>query len=682
MNDSWYAFDVAPEWVILALIAAMGCAVLLYSRKNVPWGKTNNAVLGFLRFAAVFLIMLLLLNPLLQLFLNEEESPIVVIALDNSESVIQRSGAADKSAISEWLNITQNDLSSQYQIYQHGLSKQIGDSITFDAQTTNLSKLLKNIENIYQDQNLGAVVLASDGIINEGQSPAYQNYVFPVFTIGLGDTIPPRDITIKSIRHNKVAYQGNRFPVEITINQKGYSGTTLVVTIREGTRTKARREVTLSQPTQNIDFLLNADEAGLHRYTVEVEEQSGESSWVNNRQELIVDVIEGKDRVLILASAPHPDINAIRSVLSSTSNYETQVYIPNVSQRPSEKEFDLIIEHQAFSGTSYGSYEANGKWYILGSRPNLGRMADEISYMGIQLKGNGKDQVRGSYNEDFTKFRLNEELTSRLKNYPPIEVPFGEYQLAGPVEVLLWQQVGSITSDRPLLVFFDDGTQKSAIMTGSGLWQWRLQEAGSEDRAELFSDLILKTVQYLSIQVSKDQFVAKPREANYQIGDRVFIDTEVYNEIYERSYGNTIQLTLTDEQDNSTNYEMVDSEVNSSFNLGALEPGIYGYTAHTKTGGKSLRDEGSFVIRDVQLESVNLTANHNLLKSLAIQTGGSFYTFQDAQTLIEALKNQSYQTVIHTHKEAFPLINSLWVILLIVLLLSVEWLLRKYWGAY
>lgn len=681
MDNSWYSFDVSPVWVFASLITALGVAVLLYARKTAPWSKSWNIFLGFLRLSAVFLILLLLINPLLQFNVNKTDTPLVIIAVDNSESIGLRSEAATPSEVVNWINNARQELENSYTPMVETLSGR-QDTILFDQKTTNLGALLKKIENVYKEQNIGAVVLLSDGIINEGRSPAYQTYGFPVLTIGLGDTIPPKDIAIRNVRNNQVAYQGNQFPISILLSQKGYDGLPLPVEIIENGRKIAAQEITLQPNAQEVNFQLDANSPGIRRLTIAVGEKEGESSYVNNQQDVYIDIIEGKDKILILAPAPHPDINAIRSVLNATTNYESVLFIPGIHERPKEKKFDAIIEHQAFSGHQYGDFEATGKWYIMGNSSNVRNMAQTITYLSINLKGNGKDKVRGAYNQNFTKFKISEDLTDRIQNYPPIEVPFGEYQLVGPTEVLLYQKIGSINTERPLLVFFDDGAQKSAVTPGAGIWQWRLQEAGSEENSQLFEELILKTVQYLSIKVNKDRFVVKPRESNYHIGERVFMDAEVYNEIYERAYGNTIQLVITDESGNQTSYEMVDSPVNSSFNLGALEAGVYQFKATTTLGGKGFSEIGSFAIRDIQLEGINLTADHNMLRAVAEKNDGRFYPFSQASQVSEDLIRKGYKNIIRTSKETFPLINSIWVVLLIAGLLGTEWFLRKYLGAF
>ncbi|MBR07580.1 MAG: hypothetical protein CMP48_07825 [Rickettsiales bacterium] len=679
MDNSWYSFDISPIWVLVALIAALGVSILLYSKKKTPWSRTINILLGFLRFGAIFLLILLLVNPLLEYNTNKTEEPIIVIALDNSESIELRDSGTNLSALNKWLKSALSALEEEYLVRLEGITL---DTVDATSKTTDLSTLLRGIETKYEHENLAGILLATDGIITKGQSPDYQNFGVPVYTLGLGDTIPPKDIIIQNVRNNKVAYQGNKFPVAVNVFQKGFDGSQVNLTIRENGQQISSQKVNLTSATHEVNFLLEAKTAGLRRFSVSIEEREGESSFENNRKDIYIDVVEGKDRILILAPSPHPDINAIRSVLEETENYETTLFIPGIQQIPDIKEYDLIIEHQAFSGVNYGDFKASGKWYIVGNRSRINLLNQAVNFLNIAQKGNQKDQVRGSYNSQFSKFKLIDESLDRMQNYPPISSPFGEYTVATPTEILLYQQIGSIVTNRPLWTFFDDGEQKTGILSGDGIWQWKLQESASNGDARLFNDLVLKTVQYLSIKVNKDRFIVKPRQADYQIGDQVILDTEVYNEIFERSYGNTIDLTITDQEGNIKTYQLIDNPANSYFKIGVLEPGIFTFKASTAVGGNKFFEQGSFAVRDIQIEGINLTANHNLLRRLSENTGGKFEHFSNQSRLIDEIKEASYKSTISTSREKLPLIDSIWVILLIVGLLAVEWFLRKYLGAY
>lgn len=679
MDKSWYSLDVSSGWIVVALLVAIGLSILLYSKNIVPWHRSANVLMGFLRFLGISLIIILLLNPVFEFYVNSEEAPKVVLLVDNSESItIRKSDAETRRSIDQ----LRENIAKRYDLTLFNLNDGITDSIAFNAKTTDLSEALRSISNIYEGQNVGAVIVCSDGIINKGQSPEYLSYEFPVYTVGLGDTIAPKDVAIKSVVSNKVAYQGNQFPINVTIGQKGYEGNELKVTVRENRVLLAQQTINASNSVLKVDFLLNAEEPGLRRLEIAVSNQEGESTFANNRQQFYIDVIEGKDNVLILAPAPHPDIKAIRSVLSQTSNYETTLFIPGIHPSPANKKFDAIIELGAFSGTNYGAFESTGHWYILGSKTRKNQLATLGNILQINQKGNKTDLVKGDYNPNFSKFKLDNDLVSRFDNYPPLSVPFGDYNLSATAETLIYQKIGSVTTERPLLAFFDNGSEKSAILTGSGIWQWKLQEQGSEENSKLFDAIVQKTVQFLSIKTNKDRFIARPRASNYQVGDRVYIDTEVYNDLYERAYGNKITLKITDESNQTTSYELVDSEVNSSFNLGSLPAGIYQFTAQTSLDQKSFTERGSFVIRDIQLEKINLTADHQLLRSLSSNTGGKFFAAEDVNQLIAELEDQDYNNVIHTTMQDFPLINTWWIIFMIIAIFTIEWFLRKFMGAY
>ncbi|MEP0365577.1 MAG: hypothetical protein ABJN36_08845 [Cyclobacteriaceae bacterium] len=681
MENSWYSLDVPFHWVALSLLAGAVLAFVLYSKKDVPWNKNSSLMLGALRMMSIFLILVLLLNPLLKLSLNHTEKPLVVMALDNSESIPLRSTGTSPNEVKSWAQNLVENLPGQYAGEYMDLTTSRLDTIAFNSKTTNLGDLLRSIQVAFEGENIGAVVLASDGIVNQGALPQYRNYLFPIYTLGLGDTIAPKDVGIREVRNNKIAYQGNKFPIRIEVQQKGFEGSPVNISVREGSKILAQQTIDLARPLASVDFNIEAKEAGLKHLVVQLSRLDGESSYANNRKDIYINVIEGKEKVLILAPAPHPDISAIRKVLAASSNYETSLYIANVSEKDIEKKYDVVIEHNAFSGVRYPEVEATGTWYILGSK-SLPRVNRELSYFSIQQRGRQTDDVSPAISGSFSKFSLNKEKLNAANDYPPLRVPFGEYGLSGPVEVLMNQKVGSLETDKPMMFYYDDGTEKSAVTVASGIWQWRLQEAGLHDKSELFDEVVLKTIQFLSIKSDKKQFVVRPRQAAFNENERVFIDTEVYNQIYERSYGNTIKLSLTDEAGETQTLELVDSEVSSAFNMGRMSQGVYKFVATTEVSGKVLTEKGEFVINQTQVESLNLQADHHMLRQLSRKSGGKFYQFEKRAELEEDLKQAGFKGIIHTEEELFPLINNMWIIGLIVLFLSIEWFFRKYLGAY
>ncbi len=683
MERSWYSIEVSGGWVILILICAGLASWFLYTQKDQPWKRNMRFFLGFLRFAALGLTAMLLLNPLLNHSQNSVEQPKVILAFDDSRSVSSRMTGAQIDSLRTFVRETATGLEEKgFEVIFETLGESTLDSIEFSTEVTNLSGLLREIRETYSDLNVGAVCLISDGIVNQGALPQYQSFPFPVYALGLGDTIPSVDVLIQTIRHNKIAFQGNRFPVQVEVFQNGFTGEQVAVQISEGGKVIGSQALTMERSLNLVDFDLEASSPGLKRFVVSVTRNASEITQENNEQEFYIEVIKGKERILILAEAPHPDVSAIRAALAGSENYETLVYIPGVSKEPEQKDFHVVVEHGAFSGRAFPSYPNAARWYILGSHTRFDLAEKALPFFKFKPLGQQTDQVKPALNRNFSKFRLKDEHLSHLKDFPPVQVPFGEYLLSGPTESLLQQQVGAVESGKPLMAFFDDGTSKVALTMGSGLWMWRLQEGALHESSPLVDELVLKTIQFLSVRSTKKRFVANPAQSQFNENEPVRIETEVYDAVFERTYGNALSLQLTDEAGVKTDYEITDSPSFSAFQLGTLEAGVYTFTASVISAGQLLTERGSFVVRKSQLEGVELTANHQMLRQLATTTGGRFYSFEDRDQFSEDLRKSGFKSIIHTQERLLPALKLTWLLALIFGLLGTEWFLRKYLGAY
>lgn len=175
------------------------------------------------------------------------DKPKVVIAIDNSESMAN-DGPKTLSALAtlrealtdEGLEVAVQTLNSEN--YQDELPK-----LKFDRTTTNLSDLLTNAKTNYEGRNLTDVVLLSDGISNQGLAPTYGNFPFRIHSIGVGDTLPKRDVSIKAISANKIAYLGNQFPIQADIVASGFQGQTATVSLRQNGSTISTQRIAFGQ---------------------------------------------------------------------------------------------------------------------------------------------------------------------------------------------------------------------------------------------------------------------------------------------------------------------------------------------------------------------------------------------------------------------------------------------------
>ncbi|MEM9895839.1 MAG: hypothetical protein AAF789_05675 [Bacteroidota bacterium] len=680
MNKTVLQLEYSSWWIPLLILIAIGLSYWLYSGKKGPWSKEKNTFLLLVRSLSTFLVLFLFLRPSLELITNEILAPTITIALDNSQSITQR-GVATADQI--WKKIT----ALQAQLEQDGINTSVisfdknSDSIRFSHKESNLDQLIRKATE-YQPSNahLAATILISDGIYTKGVSPEYKTYKKPIYAVGIGDTVPPKDISISRIAFNKTSYSGNITPLKVEVEQNGFYDQPVTVTLKEAGKVLQEKKLILSNSRQELDFQLNAAEAGLRNIEVYVSPLENEENAQNNQQHAVIDVIDSRKKIVLAASSPHPDIRAIKSSLEQTDTYQVDLFIPSIGKVNLDGPYDAAI----FIGESENLLDASklgspGKWYILGESDIP---LDNVKYLSIQRRSGRPDQVSGAFNSNFSKFSIDD--VGVFENYPPINVPYGDYSLSGPAEVLLYQQIGSIKTDKPLMVFFDDSNSKSAVLVGQNIWKWQLQEAAINDNSDQFDAWIVKTIQFLSTNSQKTRFRFEPRKTTFSNSQSIIFDVEQYNDIYERVYGNQISIKISREDSSSTDqvFQFKDAPGRTVFTAPNLPSGTYTYSADVQMGNKTFAEGGIFIVRDVNPEFVNLTADHTLLRKMSQSNNASFAHFNEVEDLLEVIRSKDFKPKIKSDSTFKKLIGEWWYYTIILSLFSAEFILRRYWGGY
>jgi hypothetical protein len=118
-------------------------------------------------------------------------------------------------------------------------------------------------------------------------------------------------------------------------------------------------------------------------------------------------------------------------------------------------------------------------------------------------------------------------------------------------------------------------------------------------------------------------------------------------------------------------------------NAGHLPTGDYTFDANVKIGEKTFDESGRFTVVPVNFENVVTRANHNMLYQLSAGSGGKFYLPNKIEDLISELKSNNKLKATSYYQEIIQeLLNLRWIFFVVLLLLSMEWFLRKYWGIY
>jgi len=93
--------------------------------------------------------------------------------------------------------------------------------------------------------------------------------------------------------------------------------------------------------------------------------------------------------------------------------------------------------------------------------------------------------------------------------------------------------------------------------------------------------------------------------------------------------------------------------------------------------------QGQFSIQPIQLELYETTANHNLLRILSEDYGGELVFADQLGDLVERIQAKgNVKPVIYQTAQTRSVINLKWIFFLLLGLLTLEWFLRRYFGAY
>ena len=201
----------------MCVAIAAAIAYLLYRGKH-PWSDTWNKALLATRFVLLFFLSFLLLGPIVKQITNLFDKPVFVLVYDNSASIRQTTDTTTRVLLEQKMTGLSEVLTEAG--YDVKVSDLQGAAVThplFTGHQSDLGGALRRISSQYESSQIGGVLLASDGIYNEGISPLYNVYNYPVYTLGIGDTTQHPDIVIRDVAYNKIVYQGNKFPVRVEV---------------------------------------------------------------------------------------------------------------------------------------------------------------------------------------------------------------------------------------------------------------------------------------------------------------------------------------------------------------------------------------------------------------------------------------------------------------------------------
>ncbi len=667
--------------VLLLILSIAIAAALSFFQYFFRGNRSKVALwLSILRFISIFGLLLLLINPVVSRKSYETEKAPLPVVLDNSASISElgASGAASK-AFSELT--TNRALAEKFDIqpYQFDAEFSPAGNQDYKGRQSNIAEVAKNLQSINKNKLYPSIIL-TDGNQTSGNDFVYafdqSNKVYPVI---LGDTTTFLDLRVSRLNVNKYAFLKNKFPAEVFLQYSGNKTITADFAISRGKNVVTRQQVNFSPSNRSavINVLLPADSPGLQIFRASVTSREAEKNTFNNYRNFAVEVIDQKTGVAIISSLNHPDLGALKR--SIETNAQRKVTIVKPSDLKSFDDYNILIIYQPDSSFR-NIYEraANAginTWTITGTSTDfsmLNRAQDQLSF---RMSGQSEDYLP-EFNDQFNFFAAED---IGFSNLPPLQHSFGNVTVNANVNTLLSSNIRNISANQPMLAFVENARKRTAFLLGENIWKWRIQSHLDNRSFEKFDQFIDRIIQFLASDNKRKSLVVN-HESFYNSGDQIEIGAQFFNKNYE--FDERARLTVSvvnKDTKQSKRYDMLKSGNTFKVNLDGLAAGRYDFSVRELNSNTTYN--GYFEILDFDIEKQFVNPDVARLNQMASQTNGKSFLPAQVDELVKILlADENYKPVEKTITKRTPIIDWIWLLIIITLSLAIEWFVRKYNG--
>ena len=722
-----FSLGWSPLLLVVAVLASASLTVWSYRHTVPPLSGWRKWLPATLRFVALTTIFFLLLEPVVQSVSTTERPPILAVLVDDSESlkVTARSSMAPgntsdspansdsaSSPAASLLPAFENvDGSVRYFSFDRDL-RDLGsaprDSLTASGSRTNLSAALDAVRSNLDGENLAGVVVLSDGQYNAGRNPLYvaERFPVPIHTVTIGDTTGARDVQVRRMTTNDLAYVGTELPVRVAIRSRDAGGEQVTVRLQQNGETLDQEALRLPAGTSErlVDLSFTPDAAGLQPITVSVTTVDGEATERNNAARRSIRVLESKRRVLMLAGAPSPDVGALRRVLQRDADTDLTVRVTRQDGRyyngdlPDDfSEVDVLVL-MGFPGpttrdadiTRVADALDNGLPVVFFMQPNtdLGRLSSLTGALPVAVDRPRTSSIEALIAPTEQAFQhpimqVDDADEAPWDQLPPLLYNESRWATSPDAQTLATLRVRGMSMDDPALVIRRRAGQRSAALLAHGTWRWTNLPEDLRAARPVWPGVLSNLVRWVAARDDNRPVRVDPVQDVFAGGERVELTGQVYDESLEPVSDATVDVIVRAE--NGTEYDLSMKPRGSGqygLDAGVLPEGTYAFEAAGRLDGRTLgTDQGQFSVGELTVEYRETRADPSLMRQLAKRSGGQAFTADAVQDVPRAVQQaNAFQASTFETEREFELWR-LWGFLVVILAcLAGEWALRKRFG--
>lgn len=714
-----------PLWLLYALgfIFLGGCLFMLGWQRKVL-SLYQLASIGGLQALMIALVLFVLWQPALvtERLVGGENAVAVLLDSSASMALIENGETRMDQAQALLSEEGLEDLADIYDILPYAFAGEVTELNSFaelpnPGDASNIGSSIVQTLREASNTSLGALILVSDGADNSGNIDAATlseivSYGVPVHTVGIGREVIPEDLELTSIQLPQSALPGTTLSAGVSIihdqggltRVKVYNGDELIST--EEVELNTNQNMT----TAFID--IEVSEPGELDLRFTLDPVNGERNLANNSRAQVVDVPDGNYRILYIEGEPRWEYKFMQRALDEDPSVQLSTLLrvtPNKFYRQGIDDPEQLAEGFPIERSELFAYDA----LIIGSvelaefnEEQQQMIHDFVSERGgslmmlAGLNGLGLGGWSESVVSEVLPVRLTEDDAAFVRQQAKvIPTPSG---LASPILLLSdnpaenlerwnelpniadYQNLGSLRPAattlleidvdgelQPLLVTQPYGRGQSYIMATGGTWRWQMSMPLEDMSHETFWRQLARGLVVNS---------PLPFELSTNIeNEEIRVRAQVRDPDAEENQGLAVSAVVSSEYGPAMTLELLPSSnqpgvYEASFN--PVDTGLFSIEAISRVGNTPVSSVRSAIRYEQNQEAFAIRQNRDLLENLAAVTGGRYWQIQDWDELPEAI---SYSTAGITEQDIRYLWDAPIIFMLLILLKTAEWLLRRRW---
>lgn len=688
-----------------------------YRIVNPPLPKFRKALLMILRFIAFLAIILMLLEPFVQWITASEVQPRVAVLWDNTRSMALSDRSGDRSVIVREIMDSKalDQLESAYPVDHYEFSDTLIelDGLELDREPTSTGEALISLREKYSaGEPLGAVVLISDGQANYGSDPvsvAYRMDV-PIYPVGVGDPTPPRDIILRRLTAQRVAYVDREFPIIAGVSANGYGGTETTVRLyANGNQIKEQR---IQLPDQgeivDVTFDVVPDTQGVVTYRTTVPALEGELTSTNNSRSTRVEILPSKKKILVIGQSPNWEISFLLRALRADPDLEVEtaffgksspagdvrvpndlsdygeydaVYAIDCLEELSAKNIDLVLLDYVNEGGGFA-------FHLLGDA-NFGSRTSWESILPFIYSNGSHVWTRDEFVPELTVeglvhpvTRLSEEVAQPAESYaklPPLRgFAMVTGNASGSVSLLAHPRLPEVS----IIAVREVGPGRVLMFNGAGFWRWAFVPIGFGGDNQTYNALISGSAAWLLAAGQGDAFTVDTDMPVYRSGEDVIVTAKLRDEANQPLSGAEVSAVIynvdSDTGAIADTFKVILEERKGGIyttEMPSMGVGNWRILAVAELEGQEIATASdNFLVEPYSLEMENVRLNENALQNIAQITGGVYFRAGNIDSLPKII---DLKPLLRREEHERGFWDNPILLIIFVLALCGEWIIRK-----